>query len=156
MTAKWSMLSEEARQPLGEDLQGTVEDLIDLSLLGKQAHWTVVGAQFRSVHLHLDELVSVLRTWTDTMAERMVAVGELPDGQAHTVAERSEINALPVEWLDGEKVVGLVADRLESVARRCRERLERADDLDDVTENLYEDLLKDLEEQLWMFRAQTR
>ncbi len=36
-----------------EALQATLAELIELAAQGKQAHWTVVGPQFRSVHLHL-------------------------------------------------------------------------------------------------------
>ena len=156
MTAKWSTLPHDVAHPLGADLQSTVAELIDLALLGKQAHWTVVGPQFRPVHLHLDEIVDTLRPWTDTMAERMVAIGELPDGQARTVADKSDLSSLPVDWLDGEKVVGLLADRLETVIRHCRERLERTAETDPVTENIYEELVSVLEMQLWMLRAQIR
>ena len=33
------------------DMLSTLVELIDLALLGKQAHWSVVGEHFRSVHL---------------------------------------------------------------------------------------------------------
>ena len=54
----------------------------DLSLIGKQLHWTVVGPDFRPLHLQLDELVDSWRELSDTVAERAVALGVMPDGQA--------------------------------------------------------------------------
>ena len=57
----------------GDALQGTVVDLIDLSLIAKQAHWNVIGRNFRSVHLALDELVTAAREFTDSAAERATA-----------------------------------------------------------------------------------
>ena len=47
------------RVAVGEELQLVLQDLIDLSLIGKQLHWSVVGAAARGVHLFLDELVEV-------------------------------------------------------------------------------------------------
>jgi len=70
--------------PLGNDervvasaLQRTLVDLIDLALIGKQAHWNVEGRQFRSLHLELDDLVDSWRTFADRVAERAVAIGAL-------------------------------------------------------------------------------
>ena len=45
------------RDEVGHELQATLIDLVDLSLVGKQLHWTVVGPNLRPLHLHLDELV---------------------------------------------------------------------------------------------------
>jgi starvation-inducible DNA-binding protein len=45
------------REAIGAELQGVLIDLIDLSLLGKQAHWNLYGAHFRPLHLQLDEFV---------------------------------------------------------------------------------------------------
>src|SRR3954451_12410624 len=67
-------------------LQRMLVDLIDLALIGKQAHWKVEGRQFRSVHCELDELVDAWRTLGDEVAERAATIGAAPDGQAETVA----------------------------------------------------------------------
>jgi starvation-inducible DNA-binding protein len=75
------------RDEVGRQLQATLVELIDLSLVGKQFHWTVVGPNFRSLHLQLDELVDAWRTLSDTVAERAVALGSFPDGQANAVVE---------------------------------------------------------------------
>ena len=44
------------RQAIAHELQSTMQELADLSLIGKQLHWAVVGHAFRPVHEHLDEL----------------------------------------------------------------------------------------------------
>ena len=46
-----STLTDEQKAITGHALQQTLVDLIDLSLVAKQAHWNVVGRNFRSVHL---------------------------------------------------------------------------------------------------------
>src|ERR1700751_3098746 len=88
------------RNEVGQELQATLVEVVDLSLLGKQLHWSVVGPHFRPLHLYLDELVDSWRELADTVAERAVAVGAWPDGQAGTVKADSPIAAVergPIE-----------------------------------------------------------
>jgi starvation-inducible DNA-binding protein len=47
--------------------------VVDLSLQGKQLHWTVVGPLFRPLHLQIDELVEAWRELADTDAESGLA-----------------------------------------------------------------------------------
>ncbi|MBU1803288.1 MAG: DNA starvation/stationary phase protection protein, partial [Actinobacteria bacterium] len=42
-----------ASETLGAHLQQLLVDLTDLHLQGKQAHWNVVGKNFRDLHLQL-------------------------------------------------------------------------------------------------------
>lgn len=48
-------LPESDRETAGAALQATLPDLLDLSLVAKQAHWNLHGPRFRSVHVQLDE-----------------------------------------------------------------------------------------------------
>ena len=63
----------DAPSSLSENLQDVLVDLIELHLQGKQAHWNLVGTNFRDLHLQLDEIVDTAREATDTIAERMRA-----------------------------------------------------------------------------------
>ena len=74
------------RAAIGNELQVALTVLTDLSLLGKQAHWNVVGPLFRPLHLQLDEMIDAWRAAADAVAERAVALGHSPDGRAATVA----------------------------------------------------------------------
>src|ERR671936_282265 len=76
---------------VGHVLEATLRELVDLSLIGKQLHWAVVGPLFRPLHLHLDELVDSWRELSDTIAERAVALGFVPDGQARAVVAGSPL-----------------------------------------------------------------
>ncbi|TCN39666.1 ferritin-like protein [Kribbella orskensis] len=84
-----------ASAELGAHLQRVLNDLIELQLQGKQAHWNVVGANFRDLHLQLDEIVDEARTAADTFAERMRALGAVPDGRSDTVAAGTSLPAFP-------------------------------------------------------------
>lgn len=154
MTTIKSLLSEDARKVVGEALQGAVVDLIDLSLLAKQAHWNLIGRNFRSLHLHLDEIVDMARTHTDTVAERAIAIGVNPDGRVATVAGHSQSPQWDRGYLQDDKVVFAFTDILASMAARFRERIDVTAKADPVTENLLEGIAADLEKQHWMIEAQ--
>src|SRR5471030_2217829 len=78
-------LSEYVRDEVGAELDAILVELVDLSLWGKQLHWSVVGPLFRALHPRLDELVDSWRELADTVAERAVAIGYWPNGQAEAI-----------------------------------------------------------------------
>ncbi|MEV4672243.1 MULTISPECIES: Dps family protein [Actinomadura] len=150
-----SPLSDEAAKVVGEALQGSLIDLIDLSLVAKQAHWNLTGRNFKVVHEHLDEVVALARTGQDDVAERAVAIGVNPDGRARTVADRTQLPQLEAGYLDDDKVVAAVTDTLAQIIGRFRERIAATDEPDQVTQDLLIGITAELEKQHWMFQAQT-
>ena len=60
-----SFVPAEHQEAVSTALQTSLVDLIDLSLVAKQVHWSVVGPRFQSVHEALDEVVADARTFTD-------------------------------------------------------------------------------------------
>jgi starvation-inducible DNA-binding protein len=154
MATVTSPLSDEARKVTGDALQGAVVDLIDLSLAAKQAHWNLIGRNFRSLHLQLDEVVALGRDQMDIMAERAIAIGVNPDGRAATVAQQTGLPRLDSGYLRDEQVVAVFTEILAGISARFRERLHAVAEADPVTENLLEDALHGLEKTHWMFQAQ--
>lgn len=150
-----STLTEEQKSVTGKALQDTVVDLIDLSLIAKQAHWNVVGRQFRSVHLELDELVSVAREFTDAAAERATAIGVSPDGRAETVAKTANTKGFGEGWTQDSDVVTAVIDNLQSVIGGLRERVQATESADPVTQDLLIEIVSKLEQLHWMWQAQS-
>jgi starvation-inducible DNA-binding protein len=141
------------RKEIGNELQATLVELIDLSLIGKQLHWNVVGPMFRPLHLHLDELVTSWRELADTVAERAVAIGYTPDGQAAALAE-AKLEPIERSEVEGQTVLHELASRLADVAERVRERMNRLDEFDLASQDVLVEVLRALEEQLWMIRVQ--
>ncbi len=142
------------RDEVGQQLQATVVELVDLSLLGKQLHWAVVGPQFRSLHLQLDELVDAWRELSDTVAERAVAIGVFPDGQSATVAAESHVRPVERGEIADQLVVRELTTRLADVNERIRERMDRLGELDAASQDVLVEVVRALEEQLWMMRSQ--
>jgi starvation-inducible DNA-binding protein len=150
-----SPLGDSEREATGAVLQSTLVDLIDLSLIAKQAHWNVVGSNFRSAHLQLDELVSAARNYVDDVAERANAIGISPNGKARTVVESSGIPDYPENWQSVESTVAAIVDILGEVIKRLRKRIDETDKTDLVTQDLLIEIAAELEKQHWMWQAQT-
>jgi starvation-inducible DNA-binding protein len=147
-------LGSHQRARVGQELQATLLDLVDLSLLGKQLHWSVVGPHFRSLHLQLDELVDGWRALADTVAERAVAIGFWPDGQAGAIVAGTGRTTLERGGIADHDVVRELARLVEAVSERARERMDRLGELDLVSQDVLIDVTRELEQQLWMVRAQ--
>ncbi|MFI1971310.1 DNA starvation/stationary phase protection protein [Streptomyces cinnamoneus] len=154
MSVVKSPLSEQDRKIVGDSLQGALVDLVDLSLVAKQVHWTVVGPRFRSVHLQLDDVVASARKHADTVAERASALGITPDGRAETVAKTSGIGAVGGGWTKDTEAVRTLVEALGAVITRMRERVQATADPDPVTQDLLIGLTGDLEKHHWMFQAE--
>lgn len=154
MTVVKSTLSDSARETAGEALQSTLVDLIGLSLIGKQAHWNIVGPRFRSIHLQLDEVVETARAFSDTVAERSAALGLPPDGRPETIAAAYTLPGSKNGWIRDDEVVRLVVETLEAAIGRLRERIEATEKADPVTQDLLIGITAELEKQRWMFEAE--
>ncbi|WP_040840616.1 Dps family protein [Nocardia brevicatena] len=149
-----STLDAEAQRITGDALRATVVDLIDLSLIAKQAHWNVIGTHFRSVHLALDELVSTAREYTDSSAERATSIGVSPDGRAATVAKEAAGLGFPDGWQQDTDVINTIVDNLATVISRLRERIDATEKADPVTQDLFIEIAARLEQLHWMWQAQ--
>jgi starvation-inducible DNA-binding protein len=142
------------REEVGQQLQATLVELIDLSLLGKQLHWSVVGPLFRPLHQQLDELIDSWRELADTIAERAVAIGFFPDGQSATVVRDTPVQGVERGELEDHVVVRELTGRLAEVSERARERMDRLGELDAASQDAVIEVVRALEQQLWMIRAQ--
>lgn len=154
MTVVKSPLSEHARKTVGEALQGSLVDLIDLSLLAKQVHWNVIGPRFRSIHLQLDEVVKSSRNASDLVAERASAIGVSADGRAGTVAKTSGIDTVTDGWVKDTEVVEIMVAALDAVITRMRERIAVTEKPDPVSQDIIIGITAEIEKQHWMFQAE--
>jgi starvation-inducible DNA-binding protein len=149
-----STLDDAAREATAHALQAALVDLIDLSLVAKQAHWNVIGPHFKVVHEHLDELVGLARRYADEVAERAATIGSPPDGRAGTVASTSVIPTGAAGWQNDRDVVASVTAAIAAVARRLREHIDVTGKTDPVTQDLMIQITAAIEQALWMWRSQ--
>ena len=146
-------LGERQRDEVGRELQATLVELVDLSLLGKQLHWNIFGRPFKPLHEHLDQLVDSWRELSDVVAERAVALGIAPDGRAATVSAGSGIAAVDAAALETDTAILELVARLADVAERMRARMDRLGEIDLPSQDVLIDVVRELEKQLWMLRV---
>jgi starvation-inducible DNA-binding protein len=137
-----------------ELLQATLVELIDLSLQGKQAHWTATGPMFRGVHEQLDVIVDDARTWYDDVAERLAAIGVAPDGRVATVVAGTPLDPAPQGWQKDGEIVDRFTAILDGIAARLRQRMAAVGDDDLITQDVLIGIGRALEKHAWMLRVQ--
>jgi starvation-inducible DNA-binding protein len=141
---------------LPENLQKVLVDLIELHLQGKQAHWNVVGTNFRDLHLQLDEIVDAAREASDTIAERMRALNAIPDGRSDTVTASTTLPALPPAELNTTDTVDLVTTRIYAAVDTIRTVHDDVDAADPSSADLLHEIVDDMEKAAWMLKSENR
>ncbi|UFS60446.1 Dps family protein [Subtercola endophyticus] len=145
-----------APKPLTDALQQVLVDLVELHIQGKQAHWNVVGKNFRDLHLQLDEIIDSAREFSDTVAERMRALHAVPDGRSDTVAATTTLPEYPNGEIDTAETVDLVTIRIESVVATMRDVHDTVDDADPTSADILHAVIEALEQYAWMVSAENR
>ena len=139
-------LSFTASAALRDSFQRVLVNLIALELVGKQAHWNIVGPNFRDLHLNLDEVV----------AERMRAVNATPDGRPATVAASTTVPVAPEGEVLTTDAVAYAISAIEAVVATLRDVHDTIDDEDPSSSGIIEDLTNQLEQQAWFLSAEIR
>jgi starvation-inducible DNA-binding protein len=139
---------------LRENLQRVLVDLIELHLQGKQAHWNVVGTNFRDLHLQLDELVDFARDASDTVAERMRALDVIPDGRSDTVAAATSLPQFPAYEHGTSEVVDLITARTYATVDTLRTVHDAVDAEDPSTADILHQLIDGLEKLAWLIKSE--
>ena len=136
-----------ASTTLAENMQKVLVDLVELHVQGKQAHWNVVGKNFRDLHLQLDEIIDAAREFSDEIAERMRALHAVPDGRSDTVASTPTLPAYPNGEIDTSQTVDLITmrDVHDAVAEE-----------DPTTADILHAIIAKLEQFAWMVSAENR
>jgi starvation-inducible DNA-binding protein len=146
----------QASPELSANLQKVLVDLIELHLQGKQAHWNVVGSNFRDLHLQLDELVDFAREGSDTIAERMRALDAVPDGRSDTVAAATSLPQFPAYEHGTTEVVDLVTARTYAAVDTMRTVHDAVDAEDPSTADILHQLIDGLEKLAWLIKSENR
>jgi starvation-inducible DNA-binding protein len=146
----------QASTQLSDNLQRVLVDLIELHLQGKQAHWNVVGTNFRDLHLQLDELVDFAREASDTIAERMRALDVIPDGRSDTVAAGTSLPQFPAYERGSAEVVDLITARVYAAVDTLRAVHDEVDAEDPSTADILHQLIDGLEKLAWLIKSENR
>ena len=145
-----------ASKELADSMQKVLVDLIELHVQGKQAHWNVVGKNFRDLHLQLDEVVEAAREFSDEVAERMRALHATPDGRSDSVAATTTLPAFPGGEVDTAKTIDLITVRIEAAVGTMRDVHDQVDEEDPTSADILHAIIAKLEQYAWMISAENR
>lgn len=135
-----------ASTTLANNLQAVLVDLLDLAIQGKQAHWNVVGRNFRDTHRQLDEIIDDARSFSDTIAERMRALHAVPDGRSATIAKTTSLPEFPAGEVSTTETIDLVTERLEAAVGTVRDVHDAVDEEDPTSADLLHAIIERLEQ----------
>ena len=141
---------------LEQNLQRVLVDLIELQLQGKQAHWNVVGTNFRDLHLQLDELVDFARERSDIIAERMRALDAVPDGRSDTVVATTSLPRFPAGEHNTTEVVDRITTRIYATVETLRTVHDAVDAEDPSTADILHEQIDGLEKLAWLIKSENR
>lgn len=137
-----------------EILNARLADMIDLSLITKQAHWNLKGPRFIAIHEMLDGFRTQLDGHVDTVAERVVQLGGTALGTSQIVAGQSTVSAYPTNIYKIEDHLAALIERYGAVANATRRAIDDTDEAGDAnTADIFTAASRDLDKALWFLEA---
>lgn len=133
-------------------LRGSLADLVALRFRAKQAHWNVRGANFRDVHLELDEIVGELDQWIDDSAERIVALGVAADIRPAEIASGAKVAPIEAGFVNDLEAIAALSGQMTLAIAAMRGTVEPLE-AEPVTQDLVIGILHGLEKRNWMLRS---
>ena len=148
----YPLASDADRQKSSKDIQQTVVDLLALFNDHKQAHWNLNGPLYLPLHDFYQEQADLYRKYADTFAERELSLGYSVDGRYRTIAATSTLPDMPGGYMTDNETLKLLIDRLTIFQKKTYQSMREVESSDPVTANKYQDLLYDVDHNLWQLR----
>ena len=134
-------------------LTPVVHDLVALAVNGKQAHWHVRGENFIGVHEFLDEVVAHAQDASDTVAERIIALGLPIDARIGTVAARTTTPELSDGFQQSRVTVREVVAQLDATLETVYAAVKGLDDIDLVSQDVVIAVAQQLDKDRWFMSS---
>ena len=138
---------------VAEMLQKALSRYNDLHLTLKHVHWNVVGPNFIGVHEMIDPQVELVRGYADEVAERIATLGKSPLGTPGAIINDRTWDDYSVERDTVQAHLAALDLVYTGVIEDTRKSIERAGDLDPITEDMLIAHSTELEKFQWFVRA---
>jgi starvation-inducible DNA-binding protein len=142
------------RQALIALLNARLADSSDLRSQVKWAHWNIKGLHFIQLHELFDSVASHLDDQTDTIAERITALGGVANGTVRESAAKSGLKEADLTASDGPSMLKFLVHNVAHHTNALRQAVQESNDLDDaITADLFTQLTRELDKDLWFLEA---
>ena len=147
-------IPERIRTKIGEILNQTLVDTLDLKTQFKQAQWNVKGMNFYQLYQLFEEIATKLEVYIDLVAQRATALGLVAVGTVRNAAQKSRIPEYSLKVSDGRDHLTELADRLALYAKLVRTAIAQTSDLGDRdTSDIYTEISRTADKYLWFIEA---
>lgn len=144
---------EDRPKKVAEHLSPVAHDLIALAVNGKQAHWHLRGANFIGVHEFLDEVVAHAQAASDTVAERIVALGQPVDGRIGTVAAKTSTPEMDFGFQNPNHTVKEVVAQIDATLETVYTAVRELDDVDLPSQDIVIAIAQQLDKDRWFLTS---
>lgn len=135
-------------------LNKTLASTSDLYAQLKQAHWNVKGMQFIALHLLLDKIAEEVEEQVDIVAERVTSLGGTALGTLQEAVKNTQLRIYPVDIFAEKDHLEHLTHNFAILGELSRNNIDETAKLDDMaTNDLYIDLVRMLDKNLWFLEA---
>jgi starvation-inducible DNA-binding protein len=148
-------ISESNRANVSEILAKLLADEFVLYTKTLKAHWNLEGHDFHTKHVFFEEHYNAIKTFTDSVAERIRKIGHYAPG---TLREFLDLTHLTEKYegnnTSNDYIIALLADH-DAIIQYIRQNISKVgEDYKDVgSEDFLTGLMQEHEEMAWMLRA---
>lgn len=147
-------ISMKIRKQMSDLLNERLADSINLGLQAKQAHWNVKGPTFIALHELFDKIAEKVEEHTDSLAERVTALGGIAEGTIAVVIKRSKLPEYSLTIKTGPEHVNALSESLAQCAKSIRQAIDQATTAGDaVTADLFTGIGGEIDKLLWFVEA---
>ena len=147
-------IPQRVRTQVGEILNQTLADTLDLKMQFKQAQWNVKGMHFYQLYQLFEEIATKLEVYVDMVAQRATTLGLVAVGTVRNSAQKSRIPEYSLKVADGQDHLTELAERLALYAKSVRKAIAQTADLGDRdTSDIYTEISRTADKYLWFLEA---
>ena len=116
-------------------------------------HWNVTGRDFFTLHEKFEALYDVAKGYIDEVAERILALGEVPVGTMKEILERATLSEATGRETSREMVEAIVSD-FKTIVSNGKAGIELAGEFgDESSVDLLTQIIVALEKEVWLLSA---
>jgi len=120
----------------------------------KQAHWNVKGMNFIALHLLLDTIAEEVEEQVDIIAERITSLGGTALGTLQEAVKNTDLRVYPTDIFQAKDHLAHLTHNMAIFGELSRNNIDETEGLDDMaTSDLYIDLVRMLDKNLWFLQA---